>query len=712
MKKFLNWLKGPKSDFILFIALLILINVVGQRTFVRFDLTGPKSYSLSKDSKRLVKNLEQPLSIRVFFDENLPAPYSSVAQYVKDILIEYKGAANKNLTVSYMDMEKPENQSMARDLGLQQIQIQEVKNNEVGFKQGYMGIAVTYGDNIELMDSILSESGFEYKLTSKMSKMIDKADTLAGIGNGEKINLTLYLSDVVKTFRISGCDELENLLRDAFAAVNKQNMDRLNFEVVKPSASEVDELVKRFGIQTIAYKGESGERELAAMGVVLSYGDNFRVLPIQIEQSFFGYVMGGLENIETEITDALTSLLSKVSQIGYITGHNERDHTDEKQSANFDRLVSGMYELVDIDLSKDSIPAGMNSIIINGPQYDYTEEELYKLDQFVMKGGNIMFFVDSVNENGMYNYYGGEQFLPNEINLSRLLDKWGVKINADMVFDENCYVVPSQQYGKLNYYWAPVLQKDQMDKKSPITSNLGSVVMLNEGSIDVTKALADNKVKVTVLAKSSEKSWTQTSGISLNPLMLFPPEDKSKMGSSNLVVLLEGKFQSAFDQAPDPSPEVDEEGNEISPAKPAKSEDDPFEATNHIAESLLPGKIFVMGSSAVTTYQVIDANGQNPVSMLLMNAVDYMNGNSDLCTMRTKGLSVNTLKNTNTAYALIFKYFNQFGLVVIVAIIGLLVWRARSRRRIRINKKYNPNDSRFVDKKAEKQVEHGEQKND
>ena len=67
MKKFLKWLKSPKSDFALFIVLLILVNIVSNNLFIRADLTQAKSYSLSKGSKTLVKNLEQPLSIKVFF---------------------------------------------------------------------------------------------------------------------------------------------------------------------------------------------------------------------------------------------------------------------------------------------------------------------------------------------------------------------------------------------------------------------------------------------------------------------------------------------------------------------------------------------------------------------------------------------------------------------------------------------------------------------
>ena len=166
MKKILQWLKGPKSDFILFIIFLVLLNLVGHKAFVRFDLTAPKSYSLSKASKTLVKNIDEPLSVRVFFSENLPSTYSNVYQYIKDILVEYKGAANKNFSVSYMDMSKPENEELARNLGINQVQIQELKNNEVGLKQVYMGLAVTYGDSIEIMNPIQTSDGFEFNLTT------------------------------------------------------------------------------------------------------------------------------------------------------------------------------------------------------------------------------------------------------------------------------------------------------------------------------------------------------------------------------------------------------------------------------------------------------------------------------------------------------------------------------------------------------------------
>lgn len=114
--KFISWIKSPASDFWLFVAVLVLANLVASRSFFRIDLTGAHSYSLSESSREVVSSLEEPLGIKVFFSSNLPAPYSGVQQYVNDILGEYKNAANSNFSCEYFDMNKSENQTLARNL--------------------------------------------------------------------------------------------------------------------------------------------------------------------------------------------------------------------------------------------------------------------------------------------------------------------------------------------------------------------------------------------------------------------------------------------------------------------------------------------------------------------------------------------------------------------------------------------------------------------
>ncbi len=685
MKKILAWLKGPKSDFILFVIFLVLLNLAGHKAFLRFDLTAPKSYSLSKASKTLVKNIDSPLSIRVFFSDNLPSTYSNVSQYVKDILVEYKGAANKNFSVSYMDMSKPENEELARDLGIQQVQIQEVKNNEVGLKQVYMGIAVAYGDNIEIINPVQTSDGFEFNLTTTMSKMISMADTLAGLGKDEKITLTLYLSDPLKWLGISGADEADGLVRKAYNSVNQQNAGRLEYKVVSPETADADALSQKYGIQTIAYS-DSGSQKKAALGLVLEHGEKSYALPLEVQRSFFGYAIAGLDDLETTINEGLQSLFSNTTTVGYITGHNEVDHTSADYAANFEKLISGNYELKDIDLNSDNIPAGMNSIIINGPKQDFTEEELYKIDQFLLRGGNVMLFLDGVVDDGKNQMYGLGHYVANDSNLDRLLSTYGVKRGKNMVMDKNCITDMNAQYGKLNYYWVPTLHKKQLAKKNVITNNLGYVYLLQSGSLDPSAAIENKNLKVTELAKSSTEAWIMDSDITLHPLYLEPPTDAASFGQYDLALLLEGKFDSAFDEAP-------------AGVKEEKSDDaNALVTSKHINKSVMPGKLFVASSSEVTTRQVIDENGSSPVAMFLMNVVDYMNGNEELCTMRTKSLSVNNLTIKTPAAANFWKFFNQYGLAVLVALAGLLIWRLRTARRRAINKKYNPDDTRTITK--------------
>lgn len=689
MKKFINWLKSPSSDFALFIVFLLLLNIVSYNSFFRLDLTEPKSYSLSKPSKQVVKNLQEPLTIRVFFDKNLPTPYNSVAQYVEDLLAEYDGVANKNFSVINMDLSKEESLAMASDYGLSQIQIQEIKNNEVGFKQVYMGLVLSYGDSIETLDSITSTEGFEYKLTTKISKMISTADTLANLKQDEKINVTLYFSPVLKNMGISGCAELEEIVETTFKEVNKQNKDRLDYKVVNPSESETIEFVQKYGIQAIQYKSEN-QQKVAALGLVVEYNDDFRVIPVQIERSLFGYVVSGLETIGESINESLQSLMSNVQSIGYVTGHGELSLQDERQALNFNKMVSAHYQIEELNLVENDIPMNMSCIVINGPKADFAEEELYKIDQFIMRGGNVMFFVDSLVEQGGSPYQAAE-YVPNELNIDKLLNKYGVKRNYDYVMDTNCYSTSSPEYGKVNLYWAPIMQKDSLAKKSVITQNLGYLIFLQNGSLDISGAENNSNLKSTVLVKSSPESWAQSERIMLNPIFMTPPE-ASNFAPQNLAVMIEGKFDSAYTEKPE-----FETSNESAEATENQTKgENQLTTENHLASAKLPGKIFVTGSSYVTTYQILDGQDTSPISMFFLNVIDYLNGNEEVCTMRTKGLGINVLTIKSPALATIAKYFNQFGLVILVAVAGLIVVRSRAKRRKQIREKYNPNDSRQV----------------
>ena len=691
MKKIIEWFKSSASDFILFLILLVLLNFVGSNAYIRADLTKQKSYSLSKASKSIVKNLDEPVSIRVFFDKKLPAQYSAVAQYVEDLLDEYKRAANKNFSVSFMDLSKEENQNLAQNYGLRQVQIQEVNNNEIGVKQTYMGLAISYGDIVELIDPVTSSEGFEYKLTSTISKMINTAASLETLKGDDKIQLNVIMSSAIKSLRISGVDVLEDSIDKVCREINKTKMDKLEYNVIHPAVDEVSGYIERYGIQPINYRNANNIMETGCIGVVVEYGERFISLPVQIQDIFFNnYAVVGLDTIDESINEAIQSLISKPTQFGYIVGNGERDLATKEGASGFNTALSDLYEIKTLDLSEDDIPASMKSIVINGPKQDMTEEELYKIDQFIMRGGNVLFLVDPLQEMQSNNSFYGQQtsYVENDVNINRLLEKYGVTVPKKYVMDTQCCETYHNQYGILELYWAPLLQKEQLDSKNAITSNLGNVIMLQSSPLEIKEV---DGVKSTVLVKSSAKAWTQEpDGLMLNPLVLAPPEDSKALSTRNLMVLLEGEFNSAFDEAP------------VSAEKQGEGQGD-YSISTHLSKSKQAGKIIVAGTSMITTPQVFPDDASQGIALLLVNAIDYLNGNEELCRMRTKGVTINVLNTQSKAKVTFFQLLNEYGLAIFVVIAGLIVWRLRIKRKARINRTYNPDDDRFAenDKKSE-----------
>ena len=685
MKKIIEWFKSSASDFVLFLILLVLLNFVASNAYIRADLTNQKSYSLSKASKTLVKNLDEPVSIRVFFDKNLPAQYSAVTQYVEDLLDEYKRAANKNFSVSFMDLSKDENQSLAQNYGLHQVQIQEVNNNEIGVKQTYMGLAISYGDIVELIDPVTSSEGFEYKLTSTISKMINTAASLETLKGDDKIQLNVIMSNAIKSLRISGVDTLEDSIEKVCREINKSKMDKLEFNAIHPAVDEVNGYVERYGIQPINYRNANSIMETGCIGVVVEYGERFITLPVQIQDIFFNnYAVVGLDSVEESINEAIKSLISKPTQFGYIVGNGELDLLTDEGAPGFNKALSDLYEIKTLDLAEDDIPASMKSIVINGPKQDLTEEELYKIDQFVMRGGNVLFLVDPCQEIQTNNSFYGQQtsFVANDVNINRLLEKYGVSITKKYVMDPQCCQTYNNNYGILQLYWAPLLQKEQMNNKNPITSNLGNVIMLQSAPLEINETAG---VKSTVLVESSDKAWTeQPDGLMLNPLILAPPEDEKAIGKRTLMVLLEGEFNSAFDAAP------------VAEDKEEEGEGD-YSISTHLSKSKQAGKIIVAGTSMITSPQVFPQDASQGIALLLVNAIDYLNGNEELCKMRTKGVTINVLNTQSKAKVTFFQLFNEYGLAIFVLLAGLIVWRMRIRRKARINKFYNPDDDRFME---------------
>lgn len=687
----INWTKENSLDLILALIILALANLAGSRAFFRADLTSQNVYSISKASAELVANLQEPLTVNAFFSDDLPAPYNSVDQYLRDLLLEYKNSANKNFNYKFFDMNKEESQEAARSYGLGQTQVQKVETTEVSAKAVWMSLAIVYGDNVKTFDSLNSTAGLEYTLTTAMSKMITANDALAALSGG--LDLVLYPASDLAGFGIAGLDKIEAKAKAACDELNKKFDGKINFVVKNAQGQEALDAAEKYGVQSVNYDDPATkEKRTTALGLVLELNGDFRNIPLKL-QNFFGWRLLGSENLQDDIAHSLESLLSKTVELAYITGHGELPlygnpyNRNEMTSETFKNVLSDIYSFKEVDLGKEEIPLNIKCAIVNGPKSKFSDKELRKLDQFAMRGGNILFCLDPLVEQG-----GGSsapQYTKPETGLEKLLSAWGIVPGADFVMDENAYVQNQGRGQSVKMNWAPLIGQKQLDRKNPITKYIPEMIFLQNGSIDISGAKDNPDAKTTVLARSSDKSWTASENIILYPGYIFPPSDKEKIHQNNLAVLVEGKLKSAFAGVP---PELDE--NEKGEGLEKGVQNDALSAQEYLDKSVQSAKILLINSAQVTTQQLIDENGREPMSYFMRNSVDYLNGEEDYCEMRTKGIAGNLLDAKNAALATALKLFNQFGLAVLVALAGLIVWRLRTVRRAEIRAKYNPDDER------------------
>ena len=71
------------------VASLVFLNLISRNIFIRFDLTDTKMYSLSSSSQSVISKIDDLMTIKVYFSNDLPGNYANNRRYLQDILEEY-----------------------------------------------------------------------------------------------------------------------------------------------------------------------------------------------------------------------------------------------------------------------------------------------------------------------------------------------------------------------------------------------------------------------------------------------------------------------------------------------------------------------------------------------------------------------------------------------------------------------------------------------
>ena len=163
----------------IYIIAFILVNLISMNWFIRFDLTDNKMYSLSDSSKQTIEKINDPLTIDLYFSDDLPGQLQNNKRFVQDLLEEYSAYSNN---VNFYFVKNDENfNSKAQADGIQSQDVQVIDNDEISFKTIFMGMKIRYNGKSEVIQLLGVNTGLEYMLTKSIKKLTENKETIIGI---------------------------------------------------------------------------------------------------------------------------------------------------------------------------------------------------------------------------------------------------------------------------------------------------------------------------------------------------------------------------------------------------------------------------------------------------------------------------------------------------------------------------------------------------
>ena len=166
---------------LLVFLILVVLNFISSRLFVRADLSSGKLYTLSRSSKEAVRNLDDLLIIKVFFSKKLPPNLLPLREQLSDLLEEYRAASRGKVRVEFIDPQKDkETESMVMRLGIPPVQMNVLARNKLEVVKGYLGVALFYGDKNEIIPVLNRADNIEYELTSRILKLVEGGERKVG----------------------------------------------------------------------------------------------------------------------------------------------------------------------------------------------------------------------------------------------------------------------------------------------------------------------------------------------------------------------------------------------------------------------------------------------------------------------------------------------------------------------------------------------------
>lgn len=503
--------------------------------------------------------------------------------------------------------------------------------------------------------------------TKEILKNLDDAVFVEVFLEGEDLNpefkrFQKTVRETLEEFRIHSNNRVQYTFTNPLQALNEKARNEFIAELNSKGISPRNVIETRDGQrkEKFVFPGALISYEGFETGVMLLKGNRAQ----SINQS--------VEEVEYELANAIHKLTNtNRKRVGLVTGHGE---LDSLEFASFNNSLLDQYDVFKVLLARKSQITGYDLLIVAKPKQEFSQLDKYKLDQYLMHGGKILFLLDRLDADMSHASEEDYFAFPYNLNLDDQLFKYGVRINQDLIQDAVSGKYPivvggdrnRPQIMQLDWPFFPLVNQYA---NHPITRNLDASLLKFVSSIDTVKAIGVIKTPLLFSSQYSRKV-TAPVKVGVNDLRKQMLDGSFNAGSISIAYLLEGEFTSLFNNRFAP------EGADTVGAK----------------ESSLPTKIIVVadGDLARNDVNPRDGNpqqlGLDPFSQytfanqdLLMNMVAYLVDENGLIKARNKEVRVRPLDKEKVRVERAFWQFLNLGLPLIVLIIFGIIrsyWRS------------------------------------
>lgn len=468
----------------------------------------------------------------------------------------------------------------------------------------------------------------------------------------EPITLRFYLSQKLAT-NLPSLNTYTIRVRELLEEYQRLSNGKLQLEVIDPEPfSEAEDRAVGYGLQGVPLDDSNTTFYFGLVGTN-SVNDQETITFFQPNREEF------LEYDVTKLIYQLSHPKQKVVGIMSTLPIEGDKATPFAQNAKPAWMIVEQlrqsFDVRSVDTDVDNIDKDINVLMLVHPK-NLSDQTLYAIDQFVLRGGRLLTFVDPYSETEEIPSDPNNPFanmnVPRNSDLNRLFEKWGIemtqgKVVGDMDLSQRVQIRKGNRMAVINYpIYMDINDKKYMNQEDIVTANLGNITFASVGEL---KKRDGSDITFESLLQSSDKAMlidTNKLGMFADPEAMihdFKPEKQF-----TLAARISGKVKTAFpDGKPKPEKTDDADKKDTPEDEAKKAADEEAAKKAHLSESVDAINVVVIADTDMLQdqfwVQVQNFLGQRIAlpqaanATLITNALDSLAGSNDLISVRSRG---------------------------------------------------------------------------